>query len=197
LFPLPINYINSLHQGELTPVGIDDKVWSGVPDGSQKVKYRLTHDQSFEATVGTLFNGRVISEKLNPLFYRGCFSRLIHYIVDLRLHHPTTLILGGISDFKVAHRRVSIHGDIAEKCAIMYEKLAFPSLQLTFGGSPCPNHFCLFSELIMDIANDLLHCQDWNPNLLGSPHNSKIADPIIKEPGIEFALAKPLDINME
>jgi hypothetical protein len=49
----------------------------------------------------------------------------------------------------------------------------------------------------MDIANDLLHCQDWNPNLLGSPHNSKIADPIIKEPGIEFVSAKPLDINME
>jgi hypothetical protein len=95
LFPLPINYINSLHQGELTPVGIDDKVWSGVPDGSQKVKYRLTHDQSFEATVGTSVNGRVISEKLNPLFYGGCFSRLIHYIVDLRLHHPTALISGG------------------------------------------------------------------------------------------------------
>jgi hypothetical protein len=95
MFPLPINYINSLQHGESAPVGIDDKGWSDLPDGFRKVKYRLAHDQSFEATVGTSVNGRVISKKLNPLFYGGCFSRLIHYIVDLRLRHPTTPILGG------------------------------------------------------------------------------------------------------
>jgi len=198
MFPLPINYINSLQHGELAPVGIADKGWSDLTDGSRKVKYRLTHDQLFEATVGTSVNGRVISKKLNPLFYGGCFSRLIHYIVDLRLRHPTTPILGGKWDFKAAYRRVSLHGDVAEKCAIMYEKLAIPSLRLTFGGSPCPNHFCLISKLTTDLANDWLHCAEWDPNLLGSPqHNSKIIEPIIKDFTAEFVAAKPIDVNME
>jgi hypothetical protein len=51
MFVLPLAYINSLHHGELAPVGVDDKVWSDLPDGSRKTKYRLTHDQSFEASL--------------------------------------------------------------------------------------------------------------------------------------------------
>ncbi len=44
MIPLPLEYINYLHHGELAPVGIDDKAWSDLPDGSRKTKYRLTHD---------------------------------------------------------------------------------------------------------------------------------------------------------
>jgi hypothetical protein len=197
MFILPINFVNKLQYGELAPVGIDDKVWSDLPDGSRRTKYRLTHDQSFEASVGSSVNGRVIQEKLNPLFYGGCLSRIVHYILDLRLRHPVTAILGGKSDFKAAYRRVSLHGDTAAKCSIMYEKWAIPSLRLTFGGSPCPNHFCLFSELSADIANDLLHSPNWDPSLLKSPHAEKIAPPILQDLSIEFAAAKELDICLE
>jgi hypothetical protein len=115
MFVLPLAYINSLHHGESAPVGVDDKVWSDLPDGSRKTKYRLTHDQSFEASLGSSVNSRVIREKLNPLFHGGCLSRIIHYIVDLRLRHPCTPILGGKSDFKAAYRRIGLHGNIAEK----------------------------------------------------------------------------------
>ena len=83
MLPLPIDYINQLTHGELAPIGIDDKVWSEQPDGSRKTKFRLTHDQSFEATRGKSVNHRVIKDQLNPLVYGGCLSRLIHYIVDL------------------------------------------------------------------------------------------------------------------
>jgi len=85
MFPIPLHYINTLMHGELAPVGIDDKVWSEQADGSKKRKLRLTHDQSFEASCGSSVNGRVIKEKLAPLFYGGCLSRIIHYVVDLRL----------------------------------------------------------------------------------------------------------------
>ncbi|MFN9979361.1 MAG: hypothetical protein ACK53Y_05585, partial [bacterium] len=51
MLPLPLHYVNSLHHGELAPVGIDVKVWYELPDGLKKTKYRLTHDQSFETTV--------------------------------------------------------------------------------------------------------------------------------------------------
>jgi hypothetical protein len=56
MFPLPLHYVNTLTHGELAPVGIDDKVWADLPDGSKKIRHRLTHDQSFEASVGTSVN---------------------------------------------------------------------------------------------------------------------------------------------
>ena len=196
MFPIPVHYINKLCHGESAPVGIDDKVWSEQQDGSRKIKFRLTHDQSFEASVGTSVNGRVQKEKLNPLFYGGCLSRLLHYIVDIRLRHPNIPILGGKSDFKAAYRRVSLHGDIAAKCAIMYKDMAIPSMRLTFGGSPCPTEFCPFSELCADLANDLLHCGNWDPTLLASPNAVKIKDPILLDDTEEFALARELDIAL-
>jgi hypothetical protein len=111
MIPLPIKYINDLKHGELAPVGIDDKVWTEQTDGSRKTKFRLTHDEYFEASVGSSVNSRTEREKLHPLFYGGCLSRVIHYIISLRIHHPTVPILGGKSDFKAAYRRVSMHGD--------------------------------------------------------------------------------------
>ena len=196
MFPIPLYYINYLHHGELAPVGIDDKVWSEQSDGSRKTKFRLTHDQSFDASICISVNGRVQKEKLNPLFYGGCLSRLIHYIVDVRLRHPDVPILGGKSDFKAAYRRVSLHGDIAEKCAIMYKDWALPSVRLTFGGSPCPTEFCPFSELCADLANDLLHCKAWEPTTLSSPNAARISEPILLDASITFASAKPLDIAL-
>jgi len=196
MFPIPLSYVNILHHGELAPVGIDDKVWSEQQDGSRKTKYRLTHDQSFKASVGTSVNGRVQKEKLNPLFYGGCLSRLLHYIVDVRLRYPEVPILGGKSDFKAAYRRVNLHGIIAEKCAIMYKNMALPSLRLTFGGSPCPTEFCPFSELCADLANDLIHCKDWDPKVLASPNASKISEPIFLDDSEDFTPAKDLDIAL-
>jgi hypothetical protein len=139
MIPLPIHYINKLMHGELAPIGIDDKVSVTLPNGSKKIKFRLTHDQSFEATIGASVNKRTDRQQLNPLFYGGCLSRLLHYIISLRAHYPNTPILGGKSDFKAAYRRVSLHGDTAEKCAIIYKEFVLPSLRLTFGGSPCSN----------------------------------------------------------
>jgi len=197
MLPLPIDYINNLHHGELVPVGIDDKVRSDLPDGQQKIKFRLTHDQSFEASIGVSVNGRVIKEKLNPFFYGGYFSCLIHYIVDTRLRHPTVPILAGKSDFKGAYRQVSLHGNIAAKCAIMFGNYALPSLRLTFGGSPCPPEFCPVSELCTDFANDLLHCPEWDPKVLFFPHAMSLGEVNLLDASLEFTKAKPLDIRLE
>jgi len=196
MFPVPMHYINIMKHGELAPVGIDDKAWSDLPDGSRKVKYRLTHDQSFEASRGISVNGRVIKERLAPLLYGGCLTRILHYIVDLRLRLPDTPILGAKSDFKSAYRRVSLHGNIAEKCAIMYDGFALPSTRLAFGGSPCPPEFCIYSELSADLANDLLHCPDWDPSSLQSPHAVMLPDPNLMPREIPFALAKRLDVAL-
>jgi hypothetical protein len=196
MIPLPLHYINELNHGELAPVGIDDKVWTELSDGSRKTKFRLTHDQSFEAYIGSSVNERTHRDKLHPLFYGGCLSRLIHYIISLRLYLPNVPILGGKSDFKPAYRRVSTHGDTAAKCSIIYKNFALPSLRLTFGGSPCLNEFCLFSEMCTDLANDLLHCKDWDPAVLSSPHAAKLSNPLLQPTEIQFKQAKDLDVSI-
>jgi hypothetical protein len=130
----------------------------GSPRRVKKNKIPINARQSFNTMHGKSVNDRVLTEKLDPLYYGGCLSRILHCIVSLRLRLPKVKILGGKSDIKAAYRRVTLHGDTAEKCTIMYKDFGFTSLRLTFGGSPCPNEFCIASELCTDLANDLLHC---------------------------------------
>ncbi len=67
----------------------------------------------------------VTSLTFGPLYYGGCRSRLIHYIIFLWVRHPSVSILGGKWDFKAAYHWVSLHGDIAEKCAQFTKTLLF------------------------------------------------------------------------
>jgi ABC-type Fe3+-citrate transport system substrate-binding protein len=50
--PLPLDYISSLKNGELAPVGMDDKQWTKLTDGSRRIKLRLTYGQSFNTSQG-------------------------------------------------------------------------------------------------------------------------------------------------
>jgi len=196
MIPLPLTYISSLRNGELAPVGMDDKQWNERQDGTKQVKLRLTHDQSFDTKSGVSVNARVISKSLEPLYYGGCLSRVIHYIVSLRICHPYTKILGGKSDIKAAYRRITLHGDTAELCTIMYDNIGLTSTRLTFGGSPCPNEFCLASELCTDLANDILHCPTWDPDTIGSPHAKNLHPPILSDELIPHRKARELDVKI-
>jgi hypothetical protein len=104
--------------------------------------------------------------------------------------------LGGKSDIKAAYRRISLHGETAEKCTIMFNDIGLTSLRLTFGGSPCPKEFCIASELCPDLANDILHCPEWDPNVISSPHVGKLQDQILLDRQIHFAQARELDVDI-
>jgi hypothetical protein len=43
------------------------------------------------------------------------------------------------------------------------DDLAIITLQLTFGGAPCPFEWGIMSESICDLANKLLKCKEWDP----------------------------------
>jgi hypothetical protein len=75
---------------------------------------------------------------------------------------PSGKNFGGKSDIKAAYRRINLHGDTAEMSSIMMEDFGLPSLRLTFGGSPCPNEYCVSAELCTDLANDILHEHDFH-----------------------------------
>jgi hypothetical protein len=75
-------------------VGIEHSQWTKLPDGSKKTKCWLTHDQSFEGSIGSSVNARVVHDTLEPLYYGGCFCHLIHYIISIRARHPVVKVLG-------------------------------------------------------------------------------------------------------
>ncbi len=196
MIPIPLKYVNQIPNSEIAPVGIDDKQFKLNPDGSKSRKYRLTHDQSFEASTGMSVNNRTLRSQLDPLFYGGCLSRTLHYIVSLRLRHPNKRILGGKSDIKSAYRRITLNGETAVRCSMMCENFGLISLRLTFGGSPCSNEWCVFGELCTDLANDILHCSEWDPSTLYSPHQSELPPPSYLPDTIPFSSASELDVDI-
>jgi hypothetical protein len=105
-------------------------------------------------------------------------------------------ILGGKSDIKSVYRRVSLSGDTVVKCAMVCNNLALISLFLTFGGSPCPNEWCIVSEICTDLANDIIHCKDWNPVHLYSPHAQKLPPPLYLSDSIPFTQVAELDVDV-
>jgi hypothetical protein len=196
MIPIPIDCINDIPHSEIAPVGIDNKQFKVHPDGSKTTKYRLTHDQTFEASVGCSVNHRTLRDKLDPLFYGGCLLRLLHYIVSIRARHPTTRILGGKSDFKSAYRRINLNGETAVRSTMMCGKFGLLSLRLTFGGSPCSNEWCTFAELCTDLANNILHCTKWQPNLLKSPHQASLPIHKYLDDSVPYAPAAELDVEI-
>jgi len=95
----------------------------------------------------------------------------------------------------VAYQRVNLHGDTAGKCAIIYKQCALPSLRLTFGSTPCPNEFRLFSETCTDLAIDILHCPDWDPSSTSFLHADKVPGPVLLPANVAFKQAKSLDVD--
>ena len=175
MIPLPPKFIHQLKHAEIAPIGVA-KQWQAHDDGSRSVKFRMVHDQSFEASTGSSVNKRINKDALEPLFYGHCLSRMIHNIVALRARYPTTRLLAAKTDFKAAYRQITLQGNTAARCTILFKDLALPGLRLTFGGTPCAYEFCVASELCTDLASDILHTDDWDPKQVCSPHASKIAD---------------------
>jgi hypothetical protein len=195
MIPLPIAFLPKLKHAEIAPVGVAQQ-WQAHDDGSRTIKYRMVHDQSFEASIGQSVNKRINKDALEPLFYGFCLSRTIHQIVALRAKYPNTRLLAAKTDFKAAYRRITLQGDTAARCTIIHNEYALPGLRLTFGGTPCAYEFCVASELGTDLAQDILHASDWDPRKIFSPHASKIPEPILLADEIPFGAAKDLDVDI-
>ena len=78
----------------MQPLGLVQQ-WTVALDGERVIKYRLTQDLSFSTnkeTAPTSINAGVDMESYPEMIYGWCLPRLLHYIVSLRIHHPTLLI---------------------------------------------------------------------------------------------------------
>ena len=195
---LPIEKVMEIPNLILSPMGVVEQM--GVTeDGSFALKHRVTHDLSFPGKVsGQSINSRVIEENLEPCMFGYTLLRIIHRIVHLRQIHPDKIIWIRKEDVKSAYRRVHLNASTALKTAVQMKiegvLYLLISLRLPFGGSPCPSEFCLLSDIITDTINDLMKCEDWNPEVLSSDYVKKIPPEKKLDRNIPFAQAKDTSV---
>ena len=194
-FQLPTT-IDSLHKMPHACVAPYGVIKQNTIDNKGNVipKLRATHNQSFCFSSGTSVNSCVKKEELTTLIYGNALRRILHYIHSLRYHHPNTPILIGKYNFSAAYRRMTTWGHTSASSCSIHKNIAYISLQLTFGGTPCPFKWCSMSELITDVANNILSCPEWDHNKIHSPHKQFIQEPEIQNENIHFGQAYAADV---
>ena len=168
--PLPQSAALMIKGCEVAPLGmvsqttIDEK-------GNAKSKLRLTHDQSFNPsrTEKRSVNDRVDASQLTVARFGKAFSRLIYHISYLRQLYPDERILMTKVDWKSAYRRIHLRPNTAVRSCTSIDGLLLMALRMTFGGSPNPAQWSDVSEVVTDLANDLVRRNDWDPQLFTSP----------------------------
>jgi hypothetical protein len=111
-------------------------------------------------------NSRIDMSQYNEMIYRGCLSRILHYIVALRLAYLNNSILITRYNYSDAYRRMVHAGKAAAQSIAVFNKVAYVALRLTFGGLPNPPTWCFFNEIVTDLANEIAVCNEWNHDTL-------------------------------
>ena len=178
-FSLPFDpqVIPEIPNAMVQPCGIV-RQFTLEPDGSRVPKDRLTQDLSFSCSQpGVSVNDRIDHSSYPELIYGWCLSRTIHFIVSLRLAHPTTPILIAKYDFSDAYRRIAHSAQAAAQSLLVVNDIAYMALRLTFGGSPNPAAWSAFSEMVTDLSNELPLIPDWDHTTLFNPDQPTFTGP--------------------
>ena len=194
--PLPIGVVSRIPGAMVQPLGLVQQ-WTVDPDGVRIIKYRLTQDLSFStdrSAEPTSINSRVDMSAYVEMIYGWCLPRIMHYIVSLRWRFPHLRILISKYDYSDAYRRIAHSADAAAQTIAINGVTAYLSLRLTFGGSPNPPTWCMFSELVTDLANEIGQCSSWDPETLRSPAQPDDPEPIRLPDTIPISLARGMAV---
>ena len=74
----------------------------------------------------------------------------------MRIQHPAVIILLIKFDLDAVYRRLHVVAKMAALAIIILKNIAYILLRLPFGVANGPNDYCVISEPIIDLANDLL-----------------------------------------
>ncbi|EJK63975.1 hypothetical protein THAOC_15339, partial [Thalassiosira oceanica] len=206
--PVTIDCVRNLKEAEVYPIGLQSQLTIDA-EGNVIPKKRATHDLSHNRTTGESVNQRVDMSEMPPAKYGHALSRFIHLIHHIRRRHPGKRILCNKFDIEKAYRRLHTRAKIAAKCVAiwffddMWKGTAEESNQvgliltrLPFGAAPAPPKFCTTSEIVFDLANDLLECDQWEPDKLPSPH-AALLPPIERlAEDIPFGIAEEADVGL-
>jgi hypothetical protein len=195
--PLPPDTVPLIVGALVQPFGLAQQ-FTLTELGDRVVKYRLTQDLSFSLSQEKCsVNSRIDMTKYNEMIYGWCLSRLLHYIIALRLAYPDQSILISKYDYSDAYRRMVHAGPAAAQSIAVFDNIAYVALRLTFGGSPNPPTWCLFSEMVTDLANEIAICNEWDPETLRSPEQPITPLPKLDTThGSDFAIAQATAVSV-
>ena len=199
--PLPVRVAKALPGVLFAPMNIMDQ--NSIDDCGRIIeKTRLTHDQSYVfGGSKTSVNSRVCKEELLPCMYGASLRRLINWAVAARRKFPGVPIYASKVDFKSAYRRCHLSARTAVQCCTQLplsdrEDVMLVYLRETFGGSPSPHEWGALAEPICDLANVVMHDDDWNPSDLHSPIQHLVPSPITLDSGIPYGEGRELIVNI-
>ena len=192
---IPLATVNCIPGALLAPMNIMKQ--NTIDESGQIIpKDRLTHDQSYKWSSGTSVNSRVQFNILLPCRFGACIRRIANYAVAARRRYPNRRILATKTDYKSAYRRCHLNWETAVQTITQLpdDDIAIISLRLTFGGAPGPFEWGVISESICDLANALLHDDDWNPSTLSAP--SSVPPKKLLSNDIPFGIGKELIVDL-
>jgi hypothetical protein len=163
--PLPISCLHKLPNASLVPLGYQK---TSTIDETGKIipKYWMTQKQSFPGPFGLSVNLMDQKDLLPPILYSYVMSRLLHYIVNTRLQHPTKKIFIFKIDIDAAFWRGALANSTAAEILTIFDNMLLMALWMRFGGEPCPALWGVISESLADLANSLLYKTSWDHLLL-------------------------------
>ena len=197
--PIPTATVRKIPNAAVQPLGLAQQ-WTLDEKGNRVIKYRMTQDLSFTSDRNAphrSINSRIDMTAYPEMIYGWCLPRILHYIVALRLAYPDLIIFICKYDYSDAYRRVAHSASAAAQTISIHALLAYISLRLTFGGAPNPPTWCMFSEIVTDLANEISQCLAWDPAQVRSPAQLVAPPPkrldatIPLRPGRKMAVAMP------
>ena len=198
--PITIECIKKLKHAEVYPIGLQHQLTIDE-HGNIIPKKRISHDLSNKRDTGRSINQRVQDDLLPSIQYGYALLRFIHLIHNIRWNNPNKSILMNKIDIEKAYRRFHTTAKIASKCIAIWptkedKEIGVLLTRLPFGSSPAPAHFSVGSDITCDLANDLTHCTEWDPDSLHSPIKSAVPDTKILPMDIPFGEALEADVNL-
>jgi hypothetical protein len=199
--PIPMEVVPKIPGAIVQAMGLVSQ-WTIDEKANRIIKYRLTQDLSYATTDKSLaVNKRINMSAYPEMIYGWCLPRIIHSIVSLRLAYPESRILITKYDYSDAYRRIAHSAQAAVQTIGTTEtaeskRIAFICLRMTFGGSPNPPTWCLFSEMVTDLANEILQCKTWDYKKLHSPAQPHVPEPVLRPESEPLGQAIPMAVHI-
>ena len=106
---IPIRVVPLIPDAMVQPVGLA-KQWILDEEGNLKVKYRITQDFPYSETdkdVPLSINSRIDMDQYPEMVYGWALTRIIHFIMALRLAWPLRTLFIAKYDYSDAYRRMA------------------------------------------------------------------------------------------
>ncbi len=193
--PIPPSLVDSIVGSELCPIGIVHQ--NTINDRGEMIdKSRACHDHTYHGgPSNSSLNLRTNKDLLHPCEYGHALRRILHQAHFLRLECPDTPILISKADLDAAYRRMTCIWHLAVQCICIIGSLAYLLLRLPFGAAAAPSEFCVASEALCDLANNLLADHTWEPGETKTPWDDILPAPNLLDPSLPYAKARPLDVT--